>query len=147
MDFTVRQMGVADRAAWVAMRAALWPGDSADAHAAWIDGMMAGTTAWGFVAETPAREAIGFAEVAIRPYANGCDSAPVPFLEGIWIAPALRRRGAGSALMAHAAAFVRTRGFHEMGSDAYVDDHVSHASHRRWGFKETERVVYFRKDL
>ena len=35
----------------------------------------------------------------------------------------------------------------ELASDALIDNAVSHGMHRRLGFEETERVVYFRKDL
>jgi aminoglycoside 6'-N-acetyltransferase I len=71
----------------------------------------------------------------------------VPFLEGIWVETELRRQGVGKALIEYAANFLVARGFSELGSDAEIDNHVSHASHRGWGFSETERVVYFRKTL
>lgn len=152
MEFVVRTMTAADRGTWARMRAALWPDDTARDHAQAIDEMLATTPTgscqtWGFVAETSAGIAAGFAEVAIRPYANGCDSRPVPFLEGIWIDAPFRRCRLGAQLMAHIEAFVVQRGFREIGSDALVDNHVSHAAHQAWGFSETERVVYFRKEL
>jgi len=71
----------------------------------------------------------------------------VPFLEGIWVEPELRRRGVGRALVDHVEAFVRARGFREIGSDALLGNRASHAAHAAWGFSETERVVYFRKGL
>jgi aminoglycoside 6'-N-acetyltransferase I len=43
--------------------------------------------------------------------------------------------------------FLIARGFRELGSDALIENHGSHAAHRGWGFSETERVVYFRKPL
>jgi aminoglycoside 6'-N-acetyltransferase I len=89
--------------------------------------------------------AAGFAEVAVRSYANGCETHPVPFLEGIWVDPQFRRQGIGRQLLAHAQAFLVVRGFRELGSDSEIDNHASHAAHRSWGFSETERVVYFRK--
>src|SRR5262249_5308592 len=102
---------------------------------------------WGFVAETDQGAAVGFAEITIRPFANGCDSRPVPFLEGIWVEPTFRRQAVGALLVAHVEAFVIARGFCEIGSDALVENHISHAAHRRWGFAETEKVVHFRKLL
>ena len=147
MEITVRQMQAGDRAAWAPMRAALWPQDSAAAHAKAIDEILAGTDAWGFIAETASGDAAGIAEVAIRPYANGCDGLPVAFLEGIWVAPRFRRRGIGAQLIAHLEIFVVARGFREIGSDTPIDNLVSQAAHAVWGFSETERVVYFRKVL
>ena len=128
------------------MRHALWPEGSLEGHEKDIDRVLAGGDYWGFVAMQDA-EAVGFAEVAIRKYANGCESMPVPFLEGIWVDPQHRRRGIGRRLVAHVEDFVRARGFREIGSDALLDNPASHAAHAGWGFAETERVVYFRKVL
>jgi aminoglycoside 6'-N-acetyltransferase I len=143
----IRQARAADRAAWTAMRAALWPEEDAAAHARGIDALLARTDVWGFIAEDASGRALSFAEVAIRPYANGCDSAPVAFLEGIWVAESARRHGIGAALIAHIEAFLLARGFIELGSDTQLANLPSQDAHRRWGFAETERVVYFRKPL
>ena len=128
-------MGPGDRETWARMRAALRPQEPA------------GNAIWGFIAETDDGAPVGFAEITIRPFANGCDSRPVPFLEGIWVEAALRRRGIGARLVRHVEEFIVARGFCEIGSDALMENHVSHAAHRRWGFCETERVVHFRKLL
>jgi len=140
-------MGRADRALWAQMRNALWPEDSPEAHAREIDAMLSAGDAWAFVAETAAGAAVGFSEMAIRKYANGCTTRPVPFLEGIWVRTDFRRQGVGARLIAEVEAFAAARGFREIGSDAEIDNRVSHAAHRAWGFSETERVVYFRKPL
>ncbi len=58
---------------------------------------------WAFVA-TLDGDAVGFAEVAVRKYANGCESQPVPFLEGIWVDPRYRRSGISRRLIAHVGA-------------------------------------------
>ena len=146
--FIVRAMTTADETAWAGMRAALWPEENAREHRAAILSMHGHDNAWAFIAETKSdRQPAGFAELAIRPYANGCDSQPVPFLEGIWIAEAFRRQGVGALFINHITAFVIARGFREIGSDTPLDNHVSQDAHRGWGFSETERVVYFRKRL
>ena len=112
-----------------------------------IDEMRSGGDAWGLVAEAADGAAIGFAEIAVRKYANGCDTRPVAFLEGVWVKPQFRRRGIGERLIAHAETFLVARGFRELGSDTQIDNHTSQAAHLAWGFSETERVVYFRKVL
>jgi aminoglycoside 6'-N-acetyltransferase I len=148
MTVVVREMRAADRAAWAEMRAVLWPGEGSEAHLAEIDEIFKSREAWGFIAEMPADGAIaGFAEIAIRNYANGCDTRPVAFLEGIWVRPALRRRGIGGRLIRYAEAFLIARGWRELGSDTLFDNDASQAAHRDWGFSETERVIYFRKIL
>jgi aminoglycoside 6'-N-acetyltransferase I len=144
MKFNVREMRASDRAAWAEMRAALWPEETPLAHAKEIDGVLGSERAWGFIAETPDRVPAGFAEIAIRAYANGCESQPVPFLEGIWVDAQFRRRGIGAALIAHIEAFLAARGFCELGSDTPIDNATSRAAHLGWAFSETERVIYFR---
>lgn len=140
-------MTSSDRPVWAGMRALLWPEASASALTEELAGIISSDEAWGFIAETAAGLPAGFAEVEIRKAANGCDSRPVPFLEGIWVKPEYRRQGAGWRLIQYAEAFLGVRGFRELGSDALIDNRVSHASHLAWGFSETERVVYFRKPL
>ena len=147
MKITVREMGAADRAAWAEMRSALWPEETAQEHASGIDEILGDGDAWGFVAETVDGSPVGFAELAIRKYANGCTARPVPFLEGVWVRAEFRRQGIGARLIAHVGAFAAGRGFHEIGSDTPIENLTSHAAHRSWGFSETERVVYFRKTL
>lgn len=147
MDFTVREMDASDGAAWAGMRASLWPDDHPSSHPRAIAAILAGNDAWGFIAESIDGTPAAFAEVSIRKYANGCDSEPVPFLEAVFVRPQFRRQGAGARLIAHMEDFLTARGFVELGSDALIDNHDSHAAHRGWGFSETERVVYFRKIL
>jgi aminoglycoside 6'-N-acetyltransferase I len=146
IDLRIRVMEARDRFAWAEMRAALWPEESAAEHAHGIDDVLRSDRAWGFIAEADGTPA-GFAELAIRDYANGCTSRPVPFLEGIFVRKEFRRRGIGTRLVAHVEQFAVARGFTEMGSDAEIANLASHAAHRSWGFAETERVVYFRKVL
>jgi len=142
----IREITKADRAAWADFRAALWPEESADAHLQEIDRVLASGDLWVFFAEIEGR-AVGFAEVSLRRYANGCQQQPVAFLEGIYVAPERRRKGAGQKLMAHLRDFLRARGYTELCSDALLANTTSHAAHKAWGFAETERVVYFRTPL
>ncbi len=90
---------------------------------------------------------IGFLELYIRSFANGCTSQPVPFLEAIWVDPKWRNKGVGRELLEVAEKWASSNGFDEMGSDADLDNITSHKAHEAWGFSETERVVYFRKAL
>jgi aminoglycoside 6'-N-acetyltransferase I len=147
MKFIVREMGISDRAVWVQMRLALWPHENAEALAKGIDDIVGSNDAWGFIAETADGTPAGFAELTIRKFANGCETQPVPFLEGIWVKEPLRREGVGARLIGHVEAFLTARGFREMGSDTEIDNRTSQIAHRGWGFSEKERVVYFRKTL
>ena len=144
---TIRELTSADHAAWCRMRRLLWPGETTNSHYSAIDEIIDGKDAWGFIAETPDNEPLGFAEISIRKAANGCESQPVPFLEGIWVEPRSRRGRVGERLIAHIETFLKARGFRELGSDSLIENQIAHDAHARWGFSETERVVYFRKPL
>ena len=147
MVIRIREMGSSDRAVWAGLRRELWPAHAESEDAQWVDEIIEGKDYFGFVAETDDGRAAGFAEVAIRPYANGCDTHPVPFLEAIFVKPEYRRQRVAAQLIAFIQDFVVARGFRELGSDALLANTASHAAHRAWGFEETERVVYFRKQL
>jgi aminoglycoside 6'-N-acetyltransferase I len=147
MDLIVRQIEASDQAIWAEMRAALWPEATLPAHRSATDALLNDPDVWALVAEAMDGAAIGFAEIALRKYANGCESQPVPFLEGVWVKPEFRRRGVGARLIARAEAFMAARGFRELGSDTPIDNVTSQSAHRAWGFCETERVIYFRKLL
>jgi aminoglycoside 6'-N-acetyltransferase I len=147
MAITIREMDAADRAIWAKLRSELWPDGSLESHLTELEDFLRRGNFWGFVAEAADRAVAGFAEVAVRDYANGCNSRPVAFLEGIWVRPAFRRQRVGAQLLETAERFLAARGFDELGSDALIDNRASHAAHAAWGFAETERVVYFRKRL
>jgi aminoglycoside 6'-N-acetyltransferase I len=80
-------------------------------------------------------------------FVNGCEHRPVLFLEGIYTRPAHRGRGVARALCEAAGQWGCEHGCREFASDVYLDDEQSLGAHRRLGFDETERVVYFRKPL
>jgi len=90
----------------------------------------------------------GFAEASLRrDYVNGCETSPVAFLEGIYVAPQARCQGVGRALDRAVQDWAIQRGCQEYASDALIDNRDSHAFHAALGFEETERVVYFRRRL
>ena len=86
-------------------------------------------------------------KVGARPYADGCETSPVGYIEAWYVDTDVRRRGYGRALLEAAEAWARGRGYREMASDASLDNTVSHAAHRRVGYDEVDRVIQFRKKL
>ena len=64
----------------------------------------------------------GFVSFSVRAWAEGCESSPVPYIEGWWVAPNLRRSGEGRAL-------------------------GSLRAHEALGFEPTLRLQFFRKRL
>jgi aminoglycoside 6'-N-acetyltransferase I len=140
---TVREYRPGDRAAYQRLRLALWP-DCSDAD---NDAWFARDDATTFVAERPDGTLCGFVEVGSRPYAEGCESSPVGYIEGWYVEPDVRKQGVGRSLLRAAEDWSRGRGYTEMGSDALLDNAVSHASHEACGYVEVERLVMYRKSL
>lgn len=141
----IRPATAADLESWIAMREALWPDEAGlrDGAAA----MLANPEMLALIAHEGG-EPVAFAEAALRhDYVNGCETSPVTFLEGIYVAPGHRRTGLAAALVEAAAEWGRSKGCTEFASDILIDNHESHAFHTAIGFEETERVVYFRRAL
>jgi aminoglycoside 6'-N-acetyltransferase I len=134
------------------LRAALWPGESAEEHARELAPILAGRgastlPAAHFVAVVDG-VVIGFVEVGLRSHADGCDPAhPVGFLEGWYVANAHRRRGIGAQLIRAAEAWARTQGCIEMASDTWLDHAESQRAHQALGYEEVDRCVHYRKSL
>lgn len=142
---------------WLALRRRLWPHATPAEHRAEMESFLAapqrffqvlayvGGTEGG---EAGARRAVGLAEAAVRhDYVNGTEGSPVAFLEGLYVLPAQRRRGAARQLVQAVQAWAGAQGLTELASDTPLDNLTSQAAHRGLGFEETERVVYFRKAI
>lgn len=143
----VRALEAADRAEYVRMRSALWPDADVAELDAEVEDMLVDPDQPVFVAERDGGGLCGMVEARVRPFANGVDEQPCAFVEGWWVDQDARRRGLGRALIAAVEDWARARGFHELGSDAELDNTVSHRAHAALGFEERERVVCYRKRL
>jgi aminoglycoside 6'-N-acetyltransferase I len=136
-----------DRAEWLRMRNALWPGSLAD-HDVETQRYFARDTRppLTLIAELDGR-AVGFLELELRSCAPGCVSSPVPFIEGWYVDPAHQRGGIGRALVAAAEAWALAHGFDEIASDTELENVTGLAAHLALGFEETDRVISFRRSL
>ena len=132
---------------WLRLSLALFPEYSAEELDAGMREHRARSDAEVFVAEREDGSVAGFVEVGSRPYADGCDTSPVGYIEAWYVDPDVRRRGYGHALLAAAEEWARGRGYREMASDSRLDNETSHAAHRRAGYDEVDRIVQFRKVL
>lgn len=148
-NWSVRQAQAGDVAAWADLRQALWPEQDASRHARDIEQMLASATRTvAFLALDAAGGALGFAEATVRvDYVNGTESSPVGFLEGWYVKSVARRAGIGGALIAEAERWTLQQGCSELASDVLLGNDLSVDAHIACGFEETERVVYFRKQL
>lgn len=134
---------------WQEMRLALWPEATVEVHRKEMRDCLANPERYAaFLCEDDAGIPSGFAEVALRAdYVNGCETSPVAFLEGIFVAPSHRRRGVAHALVIAVERWALSRGCRELASDTGLANLASQSLHLKLGFAETERVVYFRKEL
>ena len=144
-DLALRPLTLSDRAAWAALRHALWPRHPVAELSADLDDMQ-GDDFYNLGAFAGS-ELVGFAEAEIRPWGSGCDTAPVAWLEGIYVVPVARRQGIARRLVEAVADWGRAQGLTELGSDAVLDNLQSRLTHALWGFEETERVVMMRRKL
>ena len=146
MDVLIREIHKSDRDMWLDMYRQLFPDNSDEALIAEMDRIFKSGKRSAYVAlidDVPA----GFAEYALRDYANGCHSQPVPFLEGIWIDADYRGQGIAKALVSYLEQKARMSGFKEFGSDVELSNYPSQLMHERLGFEQTEKVIFYRKAL
>jgi aminoglycoside 6'-N-acetyltransferase I len=135
---------------WAALRIALWDWDTVEDHRKEAEELyLSGDpNRTAFVALDAAGMVIAFAEATLRrDYVDGCETSPVVFLEGIYVLPQARKTGVAKALSDAVADWGRAQGCTEYASNALLDNVDSHAFHAAIGFEETERVVFFRRDL
>ena len=153
----VRRLTPADRDVWVALRRALWPEHSWEYLAEDADTLLrsrrrnqlwrASMRTTVLLAELGPAGVVGFAEVDLRPFADGCRTSPVGYLEGWYVKPEHRRSRVGEALVQAAEAWARAQGCTEMASDTGVLNVTSQRAHGALGYQEVDRLVHFRRDL
>ena len=147
--FRIQHCQSGEQAGWLPLRQALWPDASEQEHRDEIAEQLRQPQRYiNFVAYDAGEQPVGLAKASLRhDYVNGTDSSPVVFLEGIYVVPQQRRHGVAARLIEHVAQWGRERGCVEMASDTDVDNLPSQETHKALGFEETERVVFFRRQL
>lgn len=81
-------------------------------------------------------------------YVNGKrSSGTVGYLEAIYVRPSYRYQGLAKALVAQCEAWASENGCCEFLSDCALENLASYKFHLKIGFFETERIIFFRKDL
>ena len=93
-------------------------------------------------------QVVGLALVSLRhDYVEGCTSSPVGYLEAICVPPEFRHVGIASKLCKECEAWAKEQGCSEFASDCDLNNEASHAFHLSVGFKETSRIIHFKKEL
>ena len=146
---TIRPVTKADRSAWERMRQALWPSEPGE-HAREIERFFAGGVREPLqvlVASDEREGAVGFVELSIRAYAEGCVTDRVAYVEGWYVEPSARGKGVGAALIKAAESWARLEGCVEIASDTELENVGSAAAHRALGFVDTGTIRCFKKVL
>ncbi len=146
MSLSVRRAGGRDREALVRLRLQLWPDDGPGPHRDELADLLPRADFAAFLALDDG-EPVGFAEATLRTYVDGVAPGRNGYLEGIWVSDAHRRRGIGRALLAAVTGWARDEGCVAMGSDADIDNPLSHEWHAAMGFAEVGRTVTFARSL
>ena len=128
---------------WIRLRHALWPHAAEQQHRLEAVAVLDHTShAVAFVVRNDRLEA-----TLRRDYVNGCTTSPVGFLEGIYVHPDWRKLGTARLLCNAVEDWAVGLGCSELASDTDLRNGVSQQMHRALGFEETERVVFYRKQL
>ena len=145
-DIHIRRAASTDIDALAALRASLWPEGSIEEHAAELSLSLRAGADLLLVADLDGT-LVAFLEARLRSHADGCESSPVGYLEGWFVAAAFRKRGVGRGLFKAFEQWARAAGCKELASDTWLHNVASQKAHERMGFVEVDRVVTYRKAL
>lgn len=150
----IRPVEVTDASEWLRMRMALFDESSIEDEAKEIHRFLAcqpGSPSpnlhAAFVCPRSGDKLCGLIEVSIRPYADGCETTNVGYLEAWYVDEDSRGRGVGRALVLAAEVWASEQGCREMASDADLTNVDSQRAHVRLGYQEVGRVVQYCKPV
>ena len=91
---------------------------------------------------------VAFAQCQLRhDYVEGTNSSPAGYLEGIFVTEEYRRKGCAAELLAECEKWAKEKGCSEFASDCELDNTDSLRFHTAMGFRETNRIICFKKTL
>jgi len=93
-------------------------------------------------------ETVGFVHFSIRTdYVEGSTSSPTGYVDGIYVKPDFRRMGLSKRLIKTGESWLKEKGCHQIASDIEWTNDESYRFHKGIGFKETNRLITFIKEL
>lgn len=143
----IRNVNLEESEEWLYMRIAPWPETDQEQHRKEMAMMLSNADRYAvFVCEDPRGALIGFTEMSLREWAEGCLSSPVGYLEGWYVAQHSRGQNVGKALLRASEDWARSRGCIEMESDTEAGNEASESAQLKLGFEVVGRVTAFWKD-
>jgi len=82
-----------------------------------------------------------------REYVNGTNDDLKGYLEAIYVMPEYRQKGIAARLVKTAEHWMAMHGCREVASDCLIENTDSYNFHKKIGFEETERAIFFLKPL
>ncbi len=144
----IRPLSLPDTEYWLRLRRQLWPEDPLEEHLREMEAALARPEEYAvFLSIGEDGRPNGFVEVSLRPWAEGCTTSPVGYIEGWFVEEGARGRGIGRALISAAEEWTRTRGCRELASNAEIANEVGQRVHRALGFEEVGRDVHYRRTI
>ena len=132
---------------WIDLSLRLFPEHSRDEMVGFYSEILDSEREVGFLYKKDNRY-VGYMNLSIRnDYVNGTHSSPVAFIEAIYVLPEYRRQSIARELIAHGEDYARQKGLTQLASDCLLENEPGAEFHIICGFQETERVIYFAKDL
>lgn len=147
MSFSIRRATDEDKPEWLRMRHGLWPDASLEYLALDLDDLLADEDTAVFMAFNEIGQPVGFIEVSLRSFAEGCETSPVGYIEAWFVGELVRGQKLGRELVEVAERWAREKGCTEMASDTWLDNEASITAHLHMGFHEADRLVHFVKRL
>lgn len=143
----VVQAGKTDAAVLARLAAQLWEKHSQNELEHEFEELMDNPDAACFI-KYDGNDSIGFAQCQLRrDYVEGTSSSPVGYLEGIFILEGYRKHGYARELLAACEDWTVGKGCTEFASDCEIDNDISLKFHLAMGFKVSNRIICFNKQL
>ena len=143
----IRKATVQDAQTVAALAVKMWPGHPVTELAEEFCALLTKRSAAVFLA-MDGEQAVGFAQCQLRhDYVEGTESAPVGYLEGVFVEETHRNDGHAKALLAACEQWAREQGCSEFASDCELTNTQSLAFHLHCGFREANRIICFTKKL
>lgn len=146
-DATVRPIRPEDLAEWLRLRRHLWPRTPEHRQIEEASSILSQSDLHPVYVADAGKELAGFVEVSMRDHVEGCETGPVGYIEGWFVAPEYRHRGIGRRLMHEAEAWAARHRCREMASDAALSNQEGQRLHALLGYQETDRRIMFHKRL
>jgi aminoglycoside 6'-N-acetyltransferase I len=133
---------------WLELALRLWPDYSPSQMQVSLINILNSPREAAFLVRDAQGSASAFINLSLRSdYVPGATHSPVAYVEGIYVKDEYRNQGIGTALIQSAQQWALNQGCIELASDALIENTASQEFHKKIGFQEVERTVFFIKSV